>query len=390
MLTVLLALLQLSSCSPYTPEQVPLNRVTIMYAAAYSNLAGSISEDVEEMCKGELPTLVSGDVFLLYTHYPTRSGDYRTPTSPVLCRVWRSTDGTQHRDTLKTYPDSYVSSTAGVMREVLSDVKEMFPAPHYGLLVSSHGKGWIPKGYLDDSYYAFSTREDEGGTREFCIESADGSGINADELSDAIPMKLDYMIMDSCLMGCVEVAYELREKCGYLLFSPAEILTDGMDYVSMASLLTNVHTPQLETAARNFFQKYDRQSGLYRSVTSTLVDCSKVDGLARICKEMVSAHRETIDSTPASAIQPYFYNSFRWFYDLRDIFVQTGATEEELAELDAALSEFVVYSGCTPSFFNLDLERVCGVSMYFPNASFATLNDYYKGLGWNKAIGLIP
>ena len=78
-------------------------------------------------------------------------------------------------------------------------------------------------------------------------------------------MKLDYILMDTCLMGCVEVAYELRNKCDRLLFSPTEILSDGMVYTTMAALLTNVATPSLNTIAKEYFDHYQAQSGLYRS-----------------------------------------------------------------------------------------------------------------------------
>ena len=54
------------------------------------------------------------------------------------------------------------------------------------------------------------------------------SGIEIADLPGAIPMHLDFIIMDACLMGCVEVAYELRDKCDILIFSPTEILSSGI------------------------------------------------------------------------------------------------------------------------------------------------------------------
>ena len=382
---VLLAAILTASCTPRTPEQIPAHRVTIMYAAAFSNLCANIGEDVQEMCEGILPTLMSGDVFLVYSHFPITRGNYVIQTEPVLYRAWRDADGTPRADTLIIYPKTDLSSSPEVMRKVLNDVLDYYPAPHYGLIVSSHGKGWIPKGYQEAAQSVWSFPS----TRELCIEVPEGSGIDIDVLPDALPMKFDYILMDSCLMGCVEVAYEIREKCDYLLFSPTEILVDGFMYKTMGPLITNVAEPALKTVAQEYIDHYNAQTGDYRSATVTLVDCSKLDALAAVCNRLTEAHRGQIATTSRNLIQPYFYNSFHWFYDLRDIYVQCGATVEEIAELDAALAETVLYFASTPTFFKVPMERVCGLSMYFPYPDLDELNDYYKTLSWNKAIGLI-
>ena len=88
---------------------------------------------------------------LLLKNPATRRLEYDYPTEPVLFRAWRDPDGTYRRDTLITYPDSDISSTPEVMSKVLNDIRELFPAPHYGLVISSHGKGWIPTGYSENN-----------------------------------------------------------------------------------------------------------------------------------------------------------------------------------------------------------------------------------------------
>ena len=100
-------------------------------------------------------------------------------------------------------------------------------------------------------------------------------------------------------------------------------------------------------------------------------------------------YRIAINNTNAQKVQAYFYNNLHWFFDLKDIFVQAGASEEELAELDEALSGAIVYTASTDFFFDLKLERVCGLSMYKPYSILTDLNSFYQGLSWNQAIGLI-
>ncbi|MBO4339873.1 MAG: hypothetical protein J5835_00385, partial [Bacteroidales bacterium] len=228
----------LFSCNRTENEVPHIRRVVLMYAAAYSNLSPSIAEDVKEMCEGAIPSAGSGDVFLVYGHFTKKNGDYSTPTNPLLIRAYKDLDGKVKKDTLVVYPETDISSSAEVFHKVLSDVKEYFPASSYGLIFSSHATGWLPAGFSDPDYILFST----SGSHEVypltkCLgtENAKPSGIDIQDMADAIPMKLDFFLMDACLMGCVEVAYELRDKCRFLAFSPTEILSNGFIYSSMAS-----------------------------------------------------------------------------------------------------------------------------------------------------------
>lgn len=379
------------SCNKESTDAGPSRRVVLMYAAAYNNLAAEISEDIGELCGGSLPSVGSGDILLVYSHLPARSYDFKTPTNPVLFRAYRDSKGHNRRDTLVTYPDTDVSSSPEVLRKVLCQVQEMFPSEHYGLLVSSHGKGWIPAGYTENtsSIFSLSERREYPPTRELGIENVENSGIDIVDLPDAIPMKLDFLITDACLMGCVEVAYEIKDKCRLFLASPTEVLSDGLIYKTMAPLLTNTAIPDLEEICRQYMAHYEAYSGDYQSASITLVDCERLDGLARACRDIIESRRDVLAAMDRNAVQKYFYNSFHWFYDLRDMLARTEPLPEQLRALDAALADCILYFGATDKFFHLELRNVCGLSMYYPIPESTELNDFYKKLAWNKATGLI-
>ncbi|MBO7603076.1 MAG: hypothetical protein J6S97_01515 [Bacteroidales bacterium] len=390
-LCALICAVLLFSCSRQEADHLPNRRVVLFYAAAFSNLSSSISADIDEFCAGGLPYVGNSDVFLVYSHMPARYGKY-DPTHPVLFRAYKGPDGSVCRDTLIVYPDTDVSSSAEVMRKVLTDVKDNFPASSYGMIFSSHAKGWIPPGYEEKSNSIWSVgapRKEYPLTRELGTENVDGSGIDIIDLPDAIPMHLDFFIMDACLMGCVEVAYEIKDKCDILLFSPTEILASGMPYTTMPPKLLNTVEPDILGIAREFYEMYDAQSGLLRSATVTVVDCRKLDPLADCFRDIVSVHRDEFDNAPRSQVQPYFYNEYHWFFDLRDLLVEAGATQEELQRLDKALDDCVTYKAATDKFFDLKLETVCGLSVYFPIPDNTELNNYYKTLAWNQTTGLI-
>ena len=63
------------------------------------------------------------------------------------------------------------------------------------------------------------------------------------DFAEAIPMKLDYILFDACLMGGIEVAYELRGKCGQVGFSQAEVLAEGFDYKKLTQHLLQREVP---------------------------------------------------------------------------------------------------------------------------------------------------
>ena len=379
-----------------------------MYAAAYSNLSSQIVEDINELCDGEVPYSCDPDILLVYSHSVKTPRDYNTPTNPVLFRAYKDKKDELHRDTLMVYPNTDVASTAEVLHKVLCDVQEQFPSPSYGLIFSSHGRGWLPVDYsekipvndvwtapaLDGSGRAASHRRVVyPETKWLGIESQTGSGIDIRELAEAIPMKLDFFLVDACLMGCVEFAYELRNTCRNLVVSPTEILSNGFIYSNMAAHLFGSDEPDYKGICADYYNYYMKQSGFYQSATITWVDCTQLDALAEACKDIVAANREGLSKADHDAVQHYFYyyyeDTLPWFFDLRDILEQSGASTEELARLNKALDAAVLYSAATPTFFSLKLERVCGLSMYLPYPASTVLNNYYKSLSWNKATGLI-
>ena len=393
-----LAVCLIASCHGNEPESVPVRRVVLMYACAYNNLSYSIADDVDELCAGAAPGVGSCDILLVYTHNTAGYRDYKTATNPVLFRAYKDLEGKPRRDTVIVYPSTDISSTVEVMHKVLCDVQELFPARSYGMIFSSHGKGWVPPGYKeadeDEPITWLAPREpvDYSATRhmgDYANTDQAGYQIDIKELVGAIPMQLDFFILDACLMGCVEFAYELKDKCRMMIVSPTEILKDGLIYSVMTDRLLVTAQPDLKQICVDYADFYTSGRGIYPYATVTLVDCTRLDALATVCKELIAAHGPDFPQMSRNSIQPYFYNSLHWFYDLRDIFAQAGASEAELARLDSALNGCIPYHFATPKFFNVSMERVCGLSMYFPYPDKTELNSYYKTLSWNKAPGLI-
>ena len=394
-------------------------KVLLLYSAGFNSLSAYLKEDIEDLCTGWIPRQRRAeDVLLVYSHLPVSRGQYKTETSPVLFRLYSKSDGTVIRDTLVTYEAGTVSSSAEQLHKVLSYVKDCFPAKGYGLLFSSHATGYLPGGfYSKPDGYLFTEdmayRRGESGRRGLSpvpyIEPEQDPSLPAvksigqdvhgtlsyemdiRDFTDAIPMKLDYILFDACLMGGIEVAYELAGKCDLIGFSQAEVLAEGFNYKTLAShLLGNKDSSDPYSVCEDYFTQYEIQSGVYRSATISLVDCRRLEPLAGLCRTLFRKYRDAISRIQPHQVQRFYRSSHHWFYDLESILINAGISDDELSDLHEALDGCVTYKGATPSFMGeFPIETFSGLSMYLPSNGHDELSRYYRTLKWNKATELV-
>ena len=387
--------------------------VFLLYSAGYNNLSPDFGEDVDDLLSNYIPSS-RREAILIFSHRTKSYGDYTTKTSPVLFRALCDTEGKVTCDTLLVMEPGTPSVSKETLNEVLTYVKDRFPSEHYGLMFSSHSSGWLPPKFKfntswkiarhgenteTDEYDPHGPRQDGlPEVRSIGSEWAKPEGdreIDIRDFADAIPMHLDYIIFDTCLMGCVEVAYELRNKCNEIVFSPAEILAEGMDYTTVISYLINDSGRDLAGFAENYYNFYNDpyRSHSYRSGTITLIDCTRIEQLAQTCKDIFSAHREEISLlyTKTNSVQRYYtISSHKCFYDLEDIITNCKASAEELAALRNSLDLCIPYCAATDYILgDINVITYSGLSMYLPLPSEPGLNSYYMTLEWNKATSLV-
>lgn len=399
---------------PTMPDEI--DNVLLIYMAGKANgLAGDMRKNIEDFCDGYVPEGFSRNILLTYEELTGSTG----PTRSYLVRIYRH-NGKTVRDTVVTYPVTSIGASRETLEDVLNETRRRFPGKGYGLLISSHGTGWLPKGYYRTSGNRDMTSSDGRrlagrqydspgwvpyeerwqdpslpAVKSICqdVVLSDGMTVsyemNINEFAEAIPYHLDYIIMDCCFMGGVEIAYELKDVCDRIIFSPAEVLSLGFNYNTMGEHLLADDSPDLEGVARDYYEKYEAMSGTYQSATVTLVDCSGLATLAETCRQIFSSHGDQMEQLDGSGIQRYFRYNDSWFYDLKDIIANSGADETELDLLDAAIDDCIIYRAATERFISIDIERYSGFSMYLPSRGTAYLDSFYSDLAWNRATGLV-
>lgn len=413
------------------PAQETRN-VLLLYSAGFNSLSRYLTDDIEDVMSGWLPGEGrNDDVLLIYSHLTKTIDNYADPNPPVLYRVYRDVEGIVVSDTLVRYAEDARSASAGQLHAVLSYVNEKFPARSYGMIFSSHATGYLPAGYYGapaDNDFDWDLMSYRFGHREYSpkpvpyvepeydplrpvvksigqdLVGAYGSRVSYEmelsDFADALPMHLDYILFDSCLMGGVEVAYELRDKCGVVGFSPTEVLAEGLDYRTLTlSLLCE--EPDPKAVCEDYYAQYASKEGNDRSATISLVDCGKLEGLADVCARLFEKYREELKNVSYNKVQRYYTYSYHWFYDLESIITEAGKvgqyTPEELSadidDLHAALDECIIYKAATdsflPSYGGFSIRTYSGLSMYLPCHGGPNLNEYYRTLAWNVRTGLV-
>lgn len=435
-IVTLLAAVMVASCTPDLIDEVKpslgygsgnygerevnedTRKIMLLYSAGFNSLSSYLKDDIEDLKKGHIPTMMRpDDAIFIYSHFPIPGEGYKTQSSPTLVRLYRGIDSVLVADTLVIYPQGTVSASAQQVNEVLDYIRRNFRAKSYGMIFSSHATGYLPAGYFqnpvgESNEIGWMSAERRQMTvvpyvepeRDPSLPMVKSIGqdqvgtfgnylsyeININDFADAIPMYLDYLMFDACLMGGIEVAYELKDKVGLVGFSQTEVLAEGYCYENITDHLLSGDEPDPVSVCRDFFNQYDIQSGPYRSATISLIDCSRLDPLAELCRELFEKYADEIQALDHRNVQPFYRDDKHWFYDLESILVNAGISAEELTRLYGALDECVVYKAHTPEFMSeFRINTFSGFSMYLPNKGSEYLDNFYRTLEWNKDTGLV-
>lgn len=351
LLYTLVLLLLFSGCVK-EHESTP-TRTIIAYLAADNDLWEDALRSIEEMKTGYRETgtklIVFADIY----------GE-----SPRLLEI-----GSNTSTTVKVYPECN-SADAAQMREVLEEVTALYPADGYGLILWSHGTSWLPAGAK---------------LRSFGHDN--GKQMNVEELAAALPVKFDYILFDACLMGSVEVAYELREKAGFMIASSMPTLYTGFPYEDVLPELLSP-SPDLKKVAKGYFDYYEQvMTGMYQSATIAVIDMRELDKLAAATRNLLESRHFNVQSLDRAAIQRLDAYGEQYLFDFLD-FIDKAFPETGKTGFIRQLNKTVLYKAHTAQFMSrYDIRTFCGLSCYIPFAGRNDLNDYYKKTDWGKAIG---
>lgn len=394
LIAIILPVLMLStaSCSMMMDSEalgpMKVHRCVLVYLAADNNLSSNAKRDIEEMKSGDIPYYFdegTGDVLLVYSDI---KGEV-----PKLMRLSKDRFGTVNTEVLMEYEDQN-SCSDSVMRSVLLYASTLFPAEENGLVLWSHGTGWLPAGYYSHPYSASQdgqvtpqSLDDPYAMYVKSFGADNGEEMDIKSLADALPIQYSFILIDACLMGGIEVAYELKNSCNYFIGSAAEILAAGFPYDRVIGHLFEGEEG-LKQACLEFYDYYKDDGA-----TVVMLDTRKLNMLAESCLDIFLSGRVAIQNLDMDSMQGYFRNDRHWFYDLDDL-ISRIASEEQYARFSDAMEELVVCKYATEVFTlggvpQFPITKFSGLSTYVPNPENPVLDIYYRSLAWNLAVKMV-
>jgi hypothetical protein len=311
--------------------------------AADNNLYRQAQKDIEEMLAAEISSEYN---LLIYIDTPY--------DNPCLLKITKG-----KADTIKLYK-AQNSASKQVLKSVIDETFSLFPAQSYGLILWSHGTGWLPQGVYDNIKKTRSFGKD----KDYEMEITD--------LAEAIPENLDFIIFDACLMSGIEVLYQLRNKAEIIIASPTETLVAGFPYEKIIPILL-APRPNYKEIALTFMEYYKNKSGELQSASIAVLDAKELEPLANLVK--TAAKNE--DCPNRELIQRYDTKEPALLFDFEDYLEHLILDETDLIKLKEQISKAVLYNDFTPYFLNeFPIEKSSGIGVYIPFENDALFNQY--------------
>lgn len=396
-----------SGCSKWCSPSPSEKRMVLLYiAATESALSPYADGNITDMLSGYVPAKGSREQELLVFF---QNRDINTSTlrsEATLSRYYTNRSGQVVKEIIRNWGEDFNCCTPESLAEVLATAEKTCKPTSRCLLFSSHGTGWMPVSYFDgggEESVMLRVRSKSTGKSDVSelsrLRISESIGYDAptyDEIdirdfaTELGKYHWESALLDCCYMGTIEVAYQLRNCCDWVIGSPTEILITGFPYPDILDQLFNHPGREgLETICQKYYELYQGQSGQLQSGTIGLTKCSELDRLADICAAIVNDNRVAMSGIYRNGVQHYFYRAGKdFFFDFSHYFEQF-ATKESFAEFTAQLNLAVPYKNTTEKFLGVSMLHYSGLSCYIPTDKYPKLNAYYKQLAWNQKVKII-
>lgn len=282
--------------------------------------------------------------------------------------------------TIHVFEQDFDSGDHNKLLEAMEFAFGSFGSSHRALVLWDHGSAWIY-----DSHY-WEPSEATFSPQAICFDDTSQNAISTRELKEALQKytgpNIDMLAMDACLMGSIEILYELRGLIDYVVASSFTVPAYGYDYTFLAKISPtddayNVGV-KIVDAYKDFYSKLNQDLSL------AVYDMDKIndvtDALDLLAKRLVQIMnnnlRNTVRSFYGSLIK---YDSF--LIDLNDfaskikLKISDTSAQNYAGQIQNVLEKFVVYEYAKKS--NKSIKNP--VSIFLPNDSKTLIkyaNDY--------------
>jgi len=295
---------------------------------------------------------------------------------------------------------------AAQLTSILGEALAFAPAEQYALIIGAHGHGWTPKNFTSTSQQlrkmgmvdlSLLWQKPEGGLTRHIGDNGYTVQYDISEIATAIEsnnIQLEYLLFDSCFMGNIETAYELRNATKYIVGSPCEVMGAGFPYDKvMPYMLTDGgRSYNLDKVCSEYVEHYRNGSGVgIRSACVALTHTAELEALAAAVKAVNNAPIKSnfsIDKVQIYDGLNSAYNPVHTFYDLGDLVEQSCDDAEVVATFKTQLSKCVTSKYHTDTFFS-DYDGKYYTINYYSGITTSAMvdlcSDMWQQTAWYKA-----
>lgn len=360
--------------TPEVPQPLTESHTLIIYMQGNNGLAEFMDSNLQRIIASyyDMP---EGNfrIFIFYDR-----GNYTRLTELYM------NDGMAKQRLVEEYDTATSTVDKSFFEGVIAKVKSEAPADSYGLILSSHGGGWVPSLLYDEYLFQSDSRSgDIPQAQPLFYGQDDYDCMEIPDLVDALDeIHFDYIIFDACFMANIEALYDLRNSADYIVASAAEVLGAGFPYESMIPMLFEYDDHSLKAICEEYMKYYEKSSG-----TVALIDCKAIETLAEAMRQLMPELEGYVD---VSDIQAYDAFDYHLYFDLMN-YVETSVSDS--ANFETALNKAVLYSGYTNTILtstgdvdSFELNCSCGLSCYIPQLACPATEAAWRETAWAEYI----
>ena len=248
-----------------------------------------------------------------------------------------------------------------------------YPAKKYVIVIWNHGAGW-EKSLIKDPLFKGISYDDQSGNH-----------ITTPQLGQAFAeiktfnkgKNIDVVGHDACLMGMLEVGYEMKDSVDIFVGSQETEPGDGWPYDQILAKLAAKPTMDSREFATIMVDEYGKSynggSQGTQNATQSAMDLSAVDEFIPIFNEYtnyliekVSVYKDKYIST-FDKTQKFYYSQYKDFYDFASKLKNTVGNQdpiliEKTNAVLSAFNKFVVANATNGS----SMANAKGMSLYMP------------------------
>jgi len=386
-------------------EVVKVKWTIMVYLDADNNLEAAGVEDINEM-EGINLTGEDINVIVLMDRIPgysTAAGDW---TGTRLYKVEYDSAGVNNLTIVSTRLSSsvlgvYSTGTQelnmgdpGNVSKFVDFCKSNYPADKYGIIFWNHGSGW--KKDNDDETPAMY--------KEVCTDDTNNhDALYMNEIQSALSGRnIDFIGFDACVMGMIEVAYEMKTVASVMTASEELEPGDGWEYNIFLSSFKNKSMRTARDLGESIVDAFQERYATTSKTTLAALDLSKIDALRVKLDTFQSSLRayskSSIRSIAFNSTQSYLYyksssySTDKYEYTYMDIYhfanncgTVAGANDVKSAVTDFVIKEYHHYTSSNSHGISIFFRTIkSGYSDGYESSErdFATNSQWNEFLTW--------